>query len=486
MFRSCFFTLLIILCAGAALYAETPDPKAVIAKVGDRSYSYKSFHDGFMAYLEYHGKGKTISAQDSVRLNNQYWEELVGIYIYDQAIKAGKIQVSKAELEAEIKRNVPDGVKQITDFHTNGKFDQKKYEQALKDRPEFKQMVIDHTRDLFSYGKLIQAIKNEVTVSSDSVKARWLTDNTKADATIIQFDYTRLDSIKVSNAEARMFYDEHLQEFKRENGRGYLLARFSGGLSRAENTEALAKENKNKSAALYTRAKEVGLKQAASEMNIKLEESPLFNAQDELIPLIGRAPALIAYAFANPIGSIPEIFYAPTGEMMVLELNREQAEYYISFEIKKQELIIRATRTKRMFFMDNYVREFVQKNSPETYLTAASLDSLKIVEAKDIIADTEIKGLGKVFELNKAILEGREGEFCPLLEKDKQWYLARTDKLYAADLSVWEKDKTSLINSAKTAKQQDHLNKWYLQQREKTEILDKRHEYYPLRQLIKM
>lgn len=477
---------LILLIAVIALSAAKPDPKALVAKVGDRSYDYKSFDDGFKAYLQYHTKGTALSQQDSVRYNNQYWEELVGIYIYDQAIKAGKIKVSNAELEAEIKKNPPEGVKQIKDFQTNGKFDQKKYEKGLKDHPDFKKEVIGYTRDLFSYNKLINSIKNEVSPNPDSVKANWLKQQNRAEASIICFDYGKLTSLNVSDEEAQTFYNEHKEEYKRENGKGYLLARFKGALSKADDTESIAKDNKNKSLALYNRAKEIGLVKAAEEMQITLEESPLFSAKDELIPLIGRAPSLIVFAFENPIGAIPEIFYAPTGDIMVLELNREAAEYYIDYKIKEQEVLIRANRAKRMWTMDMFMQNFVKNTKPEDYLEAARKDSLTIVEATEVIADNEIKPLGKIPALNKAILDTPEGNWTEVIEKDKKWYLAKVNKRYVPDLSIWERDKSKLIEAAKKEMQQEHLNQWYMEQRKKTEIIDNRHEYYPIRQLLKL
>jgi hypothetical protein len=486
MFGKKTLPLLLLALAGTVLFAAKPDPKALVAKVGDRSYTYKAFNDGFKAYLQYHTKGKTLTQQDSVRYNNQYWEELVGIYVYDQAIKAGRIKVSNAELEAEIKRNVPDGVKSIKDFQTNGKFDQKKYEQGLKDHPDFKKEVMGYTRDLYSYNKLIEAIKNEVTPNPDSVKANWTKQQNKAEASIICFDYSKRTDITITEAEAQAYYDEHKDEFKRENGRGYLLVRFKGALSKTEDSENILKENKNKSAALYSRAKEIGLAKAAAEMNLEVEESPLFNNQDEIIPLIGRAPNLVSFAYANAIGSIPEVFYAPTGDILVLELNREAPEYYIDYEIKKQEINIRATRSKRMWTMDQYMQDFVKNIKPEAYLEAARKDSLVIVQVTDVLIDNEIKPLGKIPSLNKAILDTPEGNWTNTLEQDKKWYLALVTKRQFPDLNIWEKDKKKLLEAAKKEMQQEHLNQWYLEQRKKVEIIDNRHEYYPIRQMIKL
>jgi len=303
---------------------------------------------------------------------------------------------------------------------------------------------------------------------------------------VIWFDYNKLKSVTVTEDETKAYYDEHKDEFKRENGKGYLLARFKGALSKSDDAETIAKDNKNKSTALYNRAKEIGLAAAAKEMDITLEESPLFNAQDEIIPLIGRAANLVSFAFANPIGAIPEIFYAPTGDILVLEIDREAKDYYIDYEIKKQEMNIRATRTKRMYTMDLFQQDFLKNCKPEDYLEEARKDSLSVVDLPEVLSDNELKPLSKIPDLNKAILDTPVGGWTPLIEKDKQWYLAKVNKRSTPDLKVWEKDKKKLLEDAKTEMQQDHLNKWYLEQRNKTEIIDNRHEFYPIRQMIKL
>jgi len=189
---------------------------------------------------------------------------------------------------------------------------------------------------------------------------------------------------------------------------------------------------------------------------------------------------LIAFAFNNPVGSIPDIFYAPTGDIFVLELNSEIPEYYIDFEIKKQEMIIRANRTKRMFTMDNYVQEFMKRETPETYLEAAARDSIAIVEVDKLLADSDIRTIGKIPALNEAILNTPLGSFTPLIENEKRWYLAYVTNRQLPDLTIWEKDKQNIIAAAEKKMQEDHLNQWYIEQRQKVKIIDNRKDFYEL------
>ena len=472
--------------AAALLSAKAPDPNAIVAKVGDRSYSYKKFNDGLKAYMKYHKTAQAYTSQDSIRLNNQYWEELVGMYIYDQAIKEGKVKVTNTELEAEVIRNPPEGARDIPDFKTNGKFDKKKFEAALKSNPTFKNEVLDYARSMYSYNKLINAIKNEVSADPDSVAREWNKAHDTASATIIHFDYTKLTNITVTDEETQLYYNEHKEEYKKGPGRGYLFARFAGALSKSEDKGEIARENKIKAAALYSRAQEIGLVKAAAEMNIPLEQSGLFAESDDIIPLIGRAQELKAFAFSNPVGKMPQVFYPLTGDVFVLEIDRAVDEFYPDYEQKKGEINITATRTKRMYAMNQYVQDFIKNNQPENYLEIAAKDSLAIVEANDLTIDSEIKPLGRIPALNKAILDNTVGNFTPVIEKDRHWYLAKTNTRSFPNPEEWTSVKTKVLQEADAKLKQEHLNKWYLERRGKTDITDNRHEYYNILTQIKL
>jgi len=103
-----------------------------------------------------------------------------------------------------------------------------------------------------------------------------------------------------------------------------------------------------------------------------------------------------------------------------------------------------------------------------------------------VIMDNEIKPLGRIPDLNSAILNTPVDSWTEVIEKDKIWYLARVNKRQTPDLTIWEKEKKKLIEDATKDLGQEHLNKWYLEQRGKTNIVDNRHEFYPIRQMIKL
>lgn len=227
--------LILLALSGSLLWAQKPDSKAVIGKIEDRIYTFAEYETILSNYFRYHNpQNKKLSVEEQARLNDQCWEELIGRYVYDKAIKAGKIRLTDAQVLAEAKKNPPASVKQIKYLYTGGKFDQKKYEDALNRTPEFRKAVIEDVRTLYQYTRLLEAIKAEVDVSPDSVKAQWIKDNDTLDARIIYFDYNRLTHVTASEAEARKFYDERKEEFRRENGRTLRYVRFAKAASAAD------------------------------------------------------------------------------------------------------------------------------------------------------------------------------------------------------------------------------------------------------------
>lgn len=231
-----YFLLALMLIS--LLWAQNMDPKATLVKINEKTYTVAEYDAILQNYFKQF-KPKTVEEQ--AKLNDQCFEELIGRYVYDNAIKAGKSKLTDAQVLAEVKRNTPDAIKGIKDLQTNGRFDKKKFEDALTHAPEFKKMVIDFVRSYYKYDKLLADIKAEVEVDADSVKNQWLKDNDSLDASIIFFDYNRMLSVNASEEEARSFYAERREEYRRENGRDLHYVKFSSAPTSADSLAAKAK-----------------------------------------------------------------------------------------------------------------------------------------------------------------------------------------------------------------------------------------------------
>lgn len=577
------YILLALMLAGL-LWAQNMDPKAILVKINEKAYTVAEYDKILTDYFQ-HYKPKTV--EEEAKFNDQCFEELIGRYVYDKAIKAGKSKLSNAQVLAEAKRNVPAAVKGIKDLQTNGKFDKKKYEEALRVAEPFKKMVIDHVRSYYQYTKLLDDIKAEVEVDPDSVKTQWLKDNDSLDASIIFFDYNRMLHINATEEEARAFYAERREEYRRENGRDLYYVKFSSAPSAADSLAAKAKADdvyeqlmagadfaemaannsddtttaqrggelgwfgrgrmvppfeeaafntpvgsisrpaesnfgwhiiqvtgeregpqgpeieaahilirpmtsqeslqalKTNSLTLHTAAQEKGLIEAAETLGYELQTTPVFFAEDGFIPQIGRDSVLLNFAFKNPPNSLADIFYAPSGDAYVIETAHEYPEWYPTFEEQKSSFIARATSTKRMYYTHQMAEGYTKQLEPSMYLEQAQRDSLNIIEITDHHIDSPISMIGKIDALNQALFETEEGEFTGLVSHNNRWFLARINKRTHPDLTVWDKQKSQIIKDANAKYKQDHLNKWYMDQRKQLNIIDNRADQYDLTSLRK-
>lgn len=585
--------LFILMVLSALLWAEKPDPKAVIGKIDDKIYTYAEYERILDNYFDYYAKQQTtpLTDQDKAKLNDQCWNELVGRYVYDKAIKDGKIRVTNQELLAEAKRNPPAAVRQIKDLQKNGRFDQQTYERALAEAPDFKDAVIDEVRSLYQYNKLLDTIKSEVDVVEDSVRADWVRNQELIDAWIIFFDANKMTSINATEEEARQFYTERLEEFRKDNVRKMHYVRFAKVPSAADSIAVLdsvmnmyrdlqagadfaqmARERsqdpgsavnggdlgwfgrgmmvpvfeetafqtpageiaepvlsqfgwhiiqtldrrptddgeevsarhillqvqpsretqqqmKVQSSRLHDLAREKGLAQAAAEMGLTVNETSAFQEKDGVIRDIGRVGELISFAFANPQGAVADIYYAPGGDILVCAVSAVLPVYYTPFEEEQSRIQTAATRSKRGFYMNSYVQNFVNNLSPDQYLTWAQRDSLMIVELTGHKKGDPITSIGKHEELDEVLFSTPEGSFGPLVSENMRWFLPQVRKHTRPDLAIWEQDKNSLMQTAREDARQDHLNQWYVQERRQVSIIDNRADYYDLsssRQMIQL
>ncbi|MBW6513481.1 MAG: peptidylprolyl isomerase [Candidatus Syntrophosphaera sp.] len=576
--------LLILLLLGALLWAEKPSPKAVIGKIDDKIYTYSEYERILANYFDYYRKQQStpLTDEDKARLNDQCWNELVGRYIYDKAIKAGKVRITNQELLAEAKKNPPAAVKQIKDLQKNGRFDQKTYEQALSESPDFRSAVLDEVRSLYQFNKLLNAIKAEVDADEDSVRTAWMQDQERIDARIIFFDANKMTSVNATDEEAREYYEGRIEEYRKDNLRRLHYVRFAKVPSHADSSAVrdsvmqlyrelkdgadfaeLARERsqdpgsganggdlgwfgrgrmvpvfeetafntpvgeiaepvlsqfgwhiiqttdrretesgdevsarhillriepgretqqlmKTQSVQLHGLASEKGLVEAAAEMGLNVQETPPFQEQDGFIREIGRDANLISFAFSNPEGAVADINYAPSGDILVCAVSAVIPTYYTPFEEEQSRIQSAATRSKRGFYMNSYVQNFVRNLSPEQYLIWAERDSITVIEISNHKKGEPITSIGKQDELDELLFSTPEGSFGPLVSENMRWFLARVDRHTLPDMAIWEQEKKKLIQTARDELKQKHLNDWYYKEYQKVSIIDNRADYYDL------
>jgi len=448
--------LLILLALMASLlWGQKPDPKAVIGKIDDKTYTYSEYETILSNYFKYHNpKNKQLSVEEKARLNDQCWEELVGRYVYDKAIRAGKIKLTDTQVLAEAKRNPPAAVKQIPDLQTNGKFDKKKYEDALGKAPEFKKAVIAEVRAIYQYTKLLDTIKAEVDVDPDSVKAQWFKDNDNLDARVIYFDYNRLTDITASEEEARMFYEERKEEFRKEDGRSLRYVKFSKAPSQQD------------SLAAEYRAQEVyrdlvSGKDFATTAK-ELSKDPGSAQNGGALGWFGKGrmvPAFEAAAFSTPVGEISAPVLSNFGWHIIKVSGKREGQNGEEVEASHILLQIEASEKTLQDFKTNSARLYSEAHQRGLEKAAREL-GYELIETPAFFAkDAFIPGIGREPKLITFAYENPPNTLADIhYSSSGDAYVIETAQEFPTWYPDFEAEKVNFISRATTTKRMFYMN----------------------------
>jgi peptidyl-prolyl cis-trans isomerase D len=221
---------------------KKPPTRQVVGTIGTKKIYLDEYKAMLTNYTQYwQNKGEKITPESKKKFNNQLWEELVAKEAYNKDIKARKLTVTKAELDARTISNPPEQVKGIPQLQTNGKFDSAKFKMAIEKDSVFKRNVQAVIMDSYPYEKLFNTIKAKVKIKPDSVKNDYIAKNDKASAKIINFDWHTMKNITVADSEMMSYYQKNLETYKRDPARIVRYIKVTFDPSSADSLKAKAK-----------------------------------------------------------------------------------------------------------------------------------------------------------------------------------------------------------------------------------------------------
>jgi peptidyl-prolyl cis-trans isomerase D len=196
-----------------------------VGSINGQEISYKLFDKALRnAYAQ--AKDKEGGEPDLGQLIQQTWNGFVGQTLMAQQIAAYELSVSDAEVDFVNRNNPIPPVQNEPSFQVDGKFDPAKYAQVLDDpgtyrNPGMKQFVLSvesQTRQQLLQGRLQEVVASGVRVTTGEVRRAYLDENEKVTVGYVGVDATGFaDSlVTVSDAEARAYYDAHLDEYQQE------------------------------------------------------------------------------------------------------------------------------------------------------------------------------------------------------------------------------------------------------------------------------
>jgi parvulin-like peptidyl-prolyl isomerase len=451
-----FIFLLLLIVALSCLIAKNPDPKAVVGKIDNITYTYSEYDKILSNYYAYYQKkwGHPLSEEEKAKLNNQCWEELVGRYIYDKAIKAGKITITQAELLREAKKNPPEAVKQIPELKTNGKFDKKKYENALNNVPDFKKAVLEEVKALYQYQKLLNTIRNEVTVSEDSVYAEWLRENDLVDAQIICFDAKKLTSVIASEEECKEYYEANKEQYRKDNCRRYRYVKIPRAPSTADSL-SVKEEVMKMYQDLLAGADFAEMAKAKSQDPGSAEKGGDLGwfGRGQMIPVFEET------AFKTPPGQIAEPILSNYGWHIIQTLDRRQTVN--GEEVLARHILARIEPSETTLQQMKITAITLYQKAQEKGLQKAAQEMGLVVEESGAFQekDSFIKGIGRDANLVSFAFQNPIGSLANIYySPNGDAYICEIADSIAVFYTPFEDEKIRIMNTVNRDKRHSFMN----------------------------
>ncbi len=220
--------------------------KDVVGEVNGKKLKYSQFEKMFQQlYKEESARtGKTNFTDDDLqKLRDQVWERFIQQTLFEEEMKRLGITVSDSEIVYQIYNYPLQDFKQHPAFQTNGVFDIKKYHAALGN-PNIPWMQVEEIyRQQIPYIKLQNIITNTVRVTDEEIKDEFIKENIKAKVEYLGTSIFQFlnDSLKISDAEIKQYYDTHKDEFVQEERRQLSYVKFPI-VTTKEDTQEVLKE----------------------------------------------------------------------------------------------------------------------------------------------------------------------------------------------------------------------------------------------------
>ncbi|HEX8907023.1 MAG TPA: SurA N-terminal domain-containing protein, partial [Longimicrobiaceae bacterium] len=173
--------------------------------------------------------GGRLSAEEQKQLEDQAWNDLVNQILLQQELDRRGIRVTDDEIRFAA-MNVPaPQMMQQEIFQTNGQFDINKYRQYLASpqaSDELLAQLESYYRQVIPESKLREQISAGTYLSDSQLWRMYRDRNETATVQYVALDLSKLapQSVQVSDAEIRAYYDEHKDEFKRPRTARFTVA----------------------------------------------------------------------------------------------------------------------------------------------------------------------------------------------------------------------------------------------------------------------
>jgi peptidyl-prolyl cis-trans isomerase D len=153
-------------------------------------------------------------------------------------------------------------------------------------------------------------------------------------------------------------------------------------------------------------------------------------------------------------------------------------DHYQDFADLEPKLKRAVSQQKKLDFVIDMAKKFIEDNTVENYLSVAGTEGLTVVDGKGVTAVNSIPGIRKDLVINEAILALQPGDNTGLVEGEYAAYIAFVTNRDDPDMEKFELEKDALFETTLQTKKDEYLNTWYQELIENAQIVDNRKMFF--------
>lgn len=434
--------LFVVACfVGGFLFVETSGllgreqitTSTVVGEVNGVDIPYTAWINqaNFLQQQEERQSGRSLSLDETRRLQDQAFEQLVTAILLEQEYKRRGIRVTDDEIIAAAQNSPPPQLMQNPELQTDGRFDPAKYQRLLRS-PAARQQGLtlqleNYYREEIPKIKLQQQLQSGVYVSDAKLWSIYRDLHDSAQVSFVAFNPSTVPdtAVKVTEAEVRAYYDANSKRFERP-GRAVLSVlsipiTVSAEDSAAVRARAVELRNEIVGGASF---EDVARRESADSVSGAQGGSLGKGAKGRFVPEFENA------AYALPVGQVSQPVLSPFGYHLI-KVDSKKGDTldvrHILLRITQSDSS--ASRTARK--ADSLSRIAAEATDPTRLDSAAKVLNLTPLRVEAVEGQPAFAGGRMIPSVSAWAFGGgiQKGEISSLYDSDDGYYLARLDSL---------------------------------------------------------
>lgn len=366
----------------------------VIGKVNGTPISamqYERVVSQLRSYTRNQNQGRELNANQLAGMRRQAWDQLVQEILINQAIEEYDIQVSDNELKDRFETNPPQAILSNYRDPETGQVDMNAYYADLANPQNNWSSFEAYVRQIIQTEKLQSMLGAEVAVSDDEVRQEYVAQTGKAVAEYMGVLYAELESdYKPSEGELQAYYDDHFDDYQRQEKVGAKVVRWAKEPSEADWNSAFEEISE--------------IKKEIEDGTMSFEDAATRYSEDGSANRGGdlgtfdrnrMVPEFTEAAFSLPIGQISDPVKTKFGYHLIeVTEHHNDEETGELFEVSARHILLKVNPgNATLAMLEEAADDFASRVNGGTFLSTAEAEAQDLLSPEPFIEGRDIPGL---------------------------------------------------------------------------------------------